>query len=82
MNMIVSEISKITPPSGFRVAEEVSNYLFDARLAPVKPCPRSDEPPRAYPADLLGRIGEHLINRITERLPWNWRPAQPQAQAA
>ena len=38
--------------------------------------------PYAYLADLLGRIGEHLINRITELLPWNWRPAQPQAQAA
>jgi hypothetical protein len=22
------------------------------------------------------------INRITELLPWNWQPAQPQAQAA
>ena len=36
----------------------------------------------AYLADLLGRIGEHPINRITELLPWKWRPAQPRAQAA
>jgi hypothetical protein len=35
--------------------------------------------PYAYLADLLGRIGEHPINRITELLPWNWRPAQPRA---
>ena len=38
--------------------------------------------PYAYLADLLGRIGAHPINRITELLPWNWRPAQPPAQAA
>jgi transposase len=38
--------------------------------------------PYAYLADLFGRIGEHPINRIADLLPWNWQPAQPQAQAA
>lgn len=38
--------------------------------------------PYAYLADLLGRIGEHPNNRLGDLLPWNWRHAEPRAQAA
>ena len=29
--------------------------------------------PRAWLADVLGRIGDHPASRIDELLPWNWR---------
>jgi hypothetical protein len=29
--------------------------------------------PRAWLADVLGRIGDHPASRINELLPWNWR---------
>ena len=38
--------------------------------------------PEAYLADLLGRIKDHMINRLDELLPWNWSPlhhSQPKA---
>lgn len=38
--------------------------------------------PEAYLADLMGRIADHSINRVDELLPWSWRPADRQAQAA
>jgi hypothetical protein len=28
--------------------------------------------PQAYLGDIVGRIGDHQINRINELLPWNW----------
>jgi transposase len=37
--------------------------------------------PYAYLADILGRVADHLSSRIDELLPWNWRPAPPQAAA-
>ena len=30
--------------------------------------------PEAYLADLLGRIKDHMVNRLDELLPWNWSP--------
>jgi transposase len=39
--------------------------------------------PQAYLADVLDRIHDHKINRLTELLPWNWTPAvQPRSRAA
>jgi transposase len=38
--------------------------------------------PEAYLADLIDRIADHSINRIGELLPWSWRSAESQAQAA
>lgn len=39
--------------------------------------------PEAYLADLLARIDDHLVTRLDELLPWNWRPAAaPLARAA
>jgi transposase len=39
--------------------------------------------PQAYLADVLDRIHDHKINRLTELLPWNWAPAaQPHSEAA
>ena len=39
--------------------------------------------PQAYLADVLDRIHDHKMNRLTELLPWNWVPAiQPHSQAA
>ena len=39
--------------------------------------------PQAYLADVLDRIHDHKINRLSELLPWNWAPAaQPHSRAA
>jgi hypothetical protein len=33
----------------------------------------NDIDPRAWLADVLGRIGDHPASRLNELLPWNWR---------
>ena len=39
--------------------------------------------PEAYLADLLARINDHLITRLDELLPWNWKPnTERRAEAA
>ncbi len=39
--------------------------------------------PQAYLANVLDRIHDHKVNRLTELLPWNWTPAaQPHSKAA
>ena len=37
--------------------------------------------PQAYLADIFGRIHDHKINRIDERLHWNWKPVGKHAAA-
>ena len=38
--------------------------------------------PQAYLADILDRIHDHKINRISELLPWNWVPKTPMTEEA
>ncbi len=39
--------------------------------------------PQAYLADVLDRIHDHMVNRLAELLPWNWKPAdQKRSEAA
>jgi transposase len=38
--------------------------------------------PQAWLADLLARLPDHPARRISELLPWNWRPQNLVAQAA
>jgi transposase len=38
--------------------------------------------PQAYLADILDSIHDHKINRIDERLPWNWTPVGKTASQA
>ena len=38
--------------------------------------------PHAWLADVLARIADHPARRISDLLPWNWRPATPPNRAA
>jgi transposase len=40
--------------------------------------------PEAYLADVLARINDHIVTKLHELLPWNWKPLEPaiSAQAA
>ena len=39
--------------------------------------------PETYLADVLARINDHIISRLDELLPWNWKPTTAaESQAA
>jgi transposase len=42
----------------------------------------NDIDPQAWLADMLARLPDHPARRITDLLPWNWRPQTLAAQAA
>ena len=42
----------------------------------------NDVDPRAWLADVLGRIADHPASRLHELLPWHWRQSQIKAAAA
>jgi hypothetical protein len=43
----------------------------------------SDVDPQAWLADVLARINDHVVHRLDELLPWNWRkPLPSRAEAA
>ena len=41
----------------------------------------NDVDPRAWLADVIGRIADHPVKRLDELLPWNWREQRTEAQA-
>ena len=45
--------------------------LFNSLIVTAK---LNDVNPQACLADVLGRIASHPAQRLTELLPWNWRP--------
>jgi transposase len=42
----------------------------------------NDINPQAWLADVLARIADHPASRLSELLPWHWKPVQDQAAAA
>ena len=42
----------------------------------------NDVDPRAWLADVLGRIADHPVQRLHELLPWNWRERTTETAAA
>ena len=41
----------------------------------------NDVDPQAWLADVLGRIATYPAHRLSELLPWNWRPQASNAAA-
>ena len=68
------------------------NYLFAgsdkggnraaAIYSLIETCKLNAIDPEAYLRDILTRIPDHKINRITELLPWNWQASQNVATIA
>jgi transposase len=48
----------------------------------IETCKLNDVDPRAWLADVLGRLQDYRASRIDELLPWNWKKPAFQAQAA
>ena len=48
----------------------------------IETCKLNDVDPRAWLADVLARLADHPMKRITELLPWNWKASQPVAAVA
>jgi transposase len=45
-----------------------------AMFTAIQTCKLNDVDPQAWLADVLARIADHPIRRLTELLPWNWKP--------
>jgi transposase len=45
-----------------------------AMFTVIQTCKLNDVDPQAWLADVLARIADHPIRRLTELLPWNWKP--------
>jgi transposase len=43
---------------------------------------RNEINPPAWLADVLGRIADHPVQRLSELLPWHWKMRRDQAAAA
>jgi transposase len=48
----------------------------------IQTCKLNDVDPRAWLADVLGRIAEHKVSDLAALLPWNWKSARSMADAA
>jgi transposase len=48
----------------------------------IETCKLNSVDPRAWLADVLGRLPGHSVSRVEELLPWSWKKTEPQAQAA
>ena len=48
----------------------------------IETCKMNGVDPRAWLADILGRLPGHPASRIAELLPWNWKKPIILAQAA
>jgi transposase len=48
----------------------------------IATCKLNDVDPRAWLADVLGRMADHPASRLKELLPWNWAPRRRHAEAA
>ena len=54
---------------GGRRAAAIYTLIATAKL--------NDIDPQAWLADVLARINDHAIQRLSELLPWNWRKPMP-----
>ena len=48
----------------------------------IETCKLNDVDPRAWLADVLARLADHPMKRITELLPWNWKASLSAAAVA
>ena len=45
-------------------------------------CKMNDIDPQAWMADVLARMSDITVSRLTELLPWNWKTEQKAVKAA
>jgi|GEM_PF-2188796 len=54
---------------------------FAEAMTIIESAKLSGHDPEAYPADIPARIVDHKINRLDDRLPWNWVSQSKEAKA-
>jgi transposase len=70
------------PDSGhYEVASDSGGERAAAMYTLIETAKLNGLDPEAYLRDVLGRIADHLINRIAELLPWNIGGTRPRAAA-
>jgi hypothetical protein len=67
---------------GFAIALALYILAVAAMYTMIETCKLNDVDPRAWLADVLGRIADHPASRLDELLPWNWRPSHAGLSAA
>ena len=60
--------------AGGENAADILSLIETAKLCGVNP--------ENYLADVLARINDHMVNRIAELLPWNWKPLEQRRETA
>jgi len=71
---IPQELAVCGADAGGETLADAMTLIETAKLAGLNP--------KAYLADVLARINDHLITRLDELLPWNWSPLVPEPARA
>jgi hypothetical protein len=58
------------------------NFTCNPSYSLIVTAKLNDIDPRAWLADVLGRIAEHPVRRLDQLLPWKWRELRQETAAA
>jgi transposase len=71
------------PDSGhYEAASDAGGRRAAAMYSLIESAKLNGLNPQLYITNILARIGDHPARRITELLPWNWKPVEPTRVAA